>query len=61
MRWPGVRRIIGVMDAADVPQRDALLLDLDRELSQAGPIHDRDVGRILDAADQEQSGEAEQP
>src|SRR6266511_43145 len=61
MRWPGVRRIIGVMDAADVPQRDALLLDLDRELSQAGPIHDRDIERILDAADQEQSGEAEQP
>jgi len=43
------------------PQRDALLPDLDWELSQAGPIHDRDVGRILDAADQEQSGEAEQP
>jgi len=72
MRWLGCAGSSASWRAADAtpaerawqpldPQRDALLPDLDWELSQAGPIHDRDVGRILDAADQEQSGEAEQP
>ena len=56
-----VCRIIGVTEppAAGVawrpldPGRDALLLDLDRELSDAELVGDDEAERLLDAGDQE--------
>ena len=41
------------------PRRDALLLDLDRELSQAELVGDYEVEQLLDGGDQEQDGDAE--
>lgn len=41
------------------PQRDALLLDLDRELSHAELVGDDEVEQLLDGVDQEQDGGAE--
>ncbi len=48
--WPG---------GPSIPGRDALLLDLDRELSQAGLVGDDELEQFLDGGDQEQDGDPE--